>query len=108
MCAPPGADASTFYESLPRKLPKLLMTIEAAGHLQLLERRAELTFSSVCGVGKMKDPEVSGLCSRLAVAWSEHWTDLSNRWSNLLSLRQELGLDGLRPLGDIKFEAEGF
>lgn len=108
VCAPPGADARAFYKSLPPKLPKLLMTIEAAGHLQLLERRTDLTFSSVCGVGKIKDREVSDLCSRLAVAWAEHWAGWSDRWSKSLSLRQELGLDGLRSLGEIGWESEGF
>lgn len=79
VCAPPGRDALAFYEAATATNGNdggkvLLMTVPEAGHLQLLQRRSDLSFAEVCGVGKrFPEAQVMDLCANLVVACAREW-----------------------------------
>lgn len=78
LCAPPGRDAAAFYEAATTSNGGgdgvVLMTLPEAGHLQLLQRRADLSFAEMCGVGpRVPEAQVQDLCANLVVACARAW-----------------------------------
>jgi hypothetical protein len=105
VCAPPGRDALAFYEAATAMNGNdggrvLLMTVPEAGHLQLLQRRSDLSFAEVCGVGKrFPEAQVLDLCANLVAACAREWVrgDGDGRGVKERVLGERNG-EGLRPI----------